>query len=193
MSGTLCPNRPEGFGPQSNLYAHQLTSCFLDIIFVPGITWLFVLSLLLIIYTTRRRIATKYTSAPQPSRNHRILHIIYYLLIIAAAGMATLEIVRLALASLGIGLLPFTYAGLAVAALLRGTRGVRGRVLWWRWANVFLWVGLMVGNALKLAGEVKEGVDTRKDTKYPMSDQITDVAIMLALYVVLAVLEIVLV
>lgn len=106
--------------------------------------------------------------------------------------MCTLEIVRLALAHLGIGLLPFTYVTLFAAFIMRLTRGLGGRMRGWRWANIAIFVALAVTNGVKVAEEVKEGVTTRKGTKYPESDEIIDVSVMIGVYTVLMILELVL-
>ena len=45
---------------------------------------------------------------------------------------------------------------------------------------------LAVVGVVKIVGEVKEGVNTRKGTKYPMSDQVTDVGVDIGLWVLLA-------
>lgn len=121
---------------------------------------------------------------------HRVSKIFYGLLILAQALMCTLEIVRLSLALIGIGLLPFTYTGLLVAFALRFSQRLRGPIQNWRWANLFFWVSLAVANSVKLTGELKEGINSRKGTKYPMIDQITDVAVMIGIFVVLGVLEV---
>jgi hypothetical protein len=52
-----------------------------------------------------------------------------------------------------------------------------------------LWVILEAVGAVRLVGEVKEGVRTRKGTKYPMSDQVTGVGVKVGLWVLLAGLE----
>lgn len=117
---------------------------------------------------------------------------LYYLLLLAQILMCTLEIVRLALAHLGIGLLPFTYVTLFGAFIMRLTRGLGGRIREWRWANIAVFVALLVTNGVKVAEEVKEGVNTRKGTKYPESDEIIDVSVMIGVYTVLMILELVL-
>ena len=117
------------------------------------------------------------------------LSVLYYLLLVAQFLMCTLEITRLSLANLGIGLLPFTYVTLIVAFVMRLTKGFRGRVQGWRWANVAVFVALAIANGVKIAEEVKEGIDTRKGTKYPESDEVIDVAVMVGVYVALVVLE----
>lgn len=119
------------------------------------------------------------------------LSILYFLLLLAQIAMCVLEIARLSLADLGIGLLPFTIVTLLVAGLLRLTRGLGGRVRGWRWANLGVWVALAATEGVKLAGEIKEGTDARKATKYPEADEITDVAVMIGVYVVLSILELV--
>lgn len=106
--------------------------------------------------------------------------------------MCVLEIVRLSLAHLGVGLLPFTFVTLLVAGALRVTRGLKGRMVGgWRWATVGVWIALAVANGVKVAEEVKEGAGTRKGSKYPEADEITDVAVMVGVYAVLMVLEVV--
>lgn len=104
--------------------------------------------------------------------------------------MCILEIVRLSLADLGIGLLPFTFVALIVAGSMRPTVGLRGKAMMWRWLNVGLWVALAVTNSVKIAQEVKEGTAARKGSKYPVIDQLTDVSVMVGVYTVLAMLEI---
>lgn len=103
--------------------------------------------------------------------------------------MCVLEIVRLALAHLGIGLLPFTFVTLILAGTLRFTRGVKGSVMGWRWANLAVFIALAITNGVKIAEEVKEGINQRKGTKYPESDEIIDVSVMIGVYAVLGLLE----
>ncbi|KAH0562444.1 hypothetical protein GP486_002869 [Trichoglossum hirsutum] len=92
-----------------------------------------------------------------------------------AAGMLSVEIARLSLAHFGVGLLPFLYIAFLIALVLRWRRDI-----WrsgWKWCGVALWVMLAVVGVVKIVGETKEGVNTRKGTKYPMSDQVTDVGV----------------
>ncbi|MCJ1351245.1 MAG: hypothetical protein MMC33_001228 [Icmadophila ericetorum] len=217
---TLCSNRPEGFGPISHLYTHILTSCFLDTILIPLISWLYYTTLLLLlIFRSRLPPSTSFknrhittTTTPLTTDSNiessgsgskgriaklqnrtlpqRILFILYHLLLLALLLMNILEITRLSLAHLGIGLLPFIFPSLLIAGALHHTYGFRDRVRGWRWANVGLWVGLIVVELVKLAEEGKEGVGTRKGTKYPESDEIIDVGVMVGCYVVVAVLEV---
>lgn len=119
-----------------------------------------------------------------------VFTILYYLLLPAQLLMCVLEIVRLSLARLGIGLLPFIFISLIMAGSLRYTLLIKRRAQQWRWMNLGLWIALAVTNSVKLSQEVKEGIDTRKGTKYPMVDEITDVSVMIGVYVALGILEI---
>jgi len=124
------------------------------------------------------------------TKKHTILSILYLLLVLAQILMCVLEIVRLALAHLGIGLLPFTFVALITACTLRLTRGFGDTIHGWRWTNLALWVALAVTNGVKIAEEVKEGTGARKGSKYPVADEITDVAVMIGVYAALAILEV---
>lgn len=106
--------------------------------------------------------------------------------------LCILEIVRLSITHLGVGLLPFTLVVLITAAAVRFTKGLRGRIYAWRYLNLALWVALAVTNGVKIAQETKEGTGSRKGSKYPEADEITDVAVMIGVYAVLALLEIIL-
>ena len=196
-------------GPLSHLYSHILTSCFLDTILVPLCTWLYLLGVVVLAAAGARR-SPGIRRAQKTSedveidglghrghkRSHGIAHkafsILYYLLLLAQFLMCVLEITRLSLAHLGIGLLPFTFVSLILAFALHFTRGFRGRVLGWKWANLSVFVALAVTNGVKIAEEVKEGTEQRKGSKYPESDEIIDVAVMVGVYAALAILETVL-
>lgn len=103
--------------------------------------------------------------------------------------MTVLEITRLELADLGIGLLPAEWAGFIIAGVLRFSHGIEGRFPRYWIASVVLWVLLIATNAVRLVQMVKEGVDTRKKTAYPMSDQVIDVGVYVGVYFVLGILE----
>lgn len=106
--------------------------------------------------------------------------------------METLEIVRLELAKLGIALLPFTYVALLLALLMRVTSGMGGRLRGWEWANVGVWIGLMVMEIVKVVGLAKMGFTGslgRVGSKYPVSDQVIDGGVMAGVFAVLALLE----
>ncbi|KAI9797758.1 MAG: hypothetical protein M1835_006930 [Candelina submexicana] len=212
----LCANRPEGFGPLSHLYGHILTSCFLDTILIPLCTWLYLTAIIALTITGARCFPHQSTNALRGSRFrgskttheaetnefatgdqtfrhtkiHKALSILYYLLLLAQILMCILEIVRLALAHLGIGLLPFTLVAIITAAAVRFTRGLEGRIYGWKYLNLAIWVALAIINGVKIAEETKEGTDARKGSKYPVADQITDVSVMIGVYAVLACLEV---
>ena len=174
-------------------------------------TWLYLILLgLLYLVTAKTRAATghdivagqtkdaKEWSTPRPwktkSTLYKILAALYYLLIVAQILMCILEITRLSLAHLGIGLLPFTFVALIVAAILRLTFGLRGRIGGWRWANLGLWILLAAANSVKLAEEAKEsdglGGSQRKGSKYMVVDELTDVGVMVGVYVAISILEV---
>lgn len=206
-------------GPQSHLYSHILTSCFLDTVLVPLCTWLYLLALLLLAVTNSRHLSVATRQAfqdvsaidsgsrkkasgvavdqsPEGNREfrsnkiQRALFVLYMLLLLAQLLMCVLEIARLSLAHLGIGLLPFTFVTLLVAGALRLSHKFRVRVRGWRWANLAVWIALAVTNSVKIAEEVKEGTGQRKGSKYPESDEVIDVSVMIGVYAALAILEI---
>lgn len=107
--------------------------------------------------------------------------------------MQTLEIVRLELLHFGIGLQPFTYVGLILGALLHCSEGASGRIRGWQAINGVVWIGGVVMSAVQVVGLSKEGINGRKGSKYPISDQVIDVAVMAGVYAVVMILELVLV
>lgn len=216
---TLCQNREEGFVSPDlpNSHLHKLTNsqgpsssissipttCFIDTIIVPLPVWLYLLALPAAYLLTNRLHAAIFNPSHHASPARRSCmrlstSVLYYFLVIAQILMLTLEIVRLALINRSPDLLPFQYVALALGAFLHFTNGAWGRVreAYWRGANVFVWVGLLAVTCVKVAGlgmmmdmgDVKKGFE-RKESKYPLSDQVIDLAVMAGLYAVLAVLE----
>ena len=206
-------------GPRSHLYSHILTSCFLDTVLVPLCSWLYLLALSVLLFlsakrhssTTRRDRQSPIASVSESKitvpdvevntfseggrrarggKTRTILFTLYMLLLLAQVLMCILEIVRLSLAKLGIGLLPFTFVTLILAGTLRWSLGFGERIFWWQGANVAVWIALAVTNGVKVAEEVNEGTGRRKGTKYPESDEIIDVSVMIGVYVALMVLEV---
>jgi hypothetical protein len=106
--------------------------------------------------------------------------------------MQVLEIVRLELLHFGIGLLPFTIVGLIMGALLHWSEGARGRIRGWQTINSVVWIGGVVMSAVQVVGLIKEGINGRKKSRYPISDQVIDVAVMAGVYAVVGILELVL-
>ena len=121
---------------------------------------------------------------------HRACTIFYFLFILAQTGLCVLEIARLDLANLGIGLLPFTFVTLMTAAAVRYTKGLGSRSFGWRLTNLGAWIALAVTNSVKVAEEAKEGTGARKGSGYPMSEQLAEVSVMVGVYTILALLEI---
>ncbi|RDL36977.1 Uncharacterized protein BP5553_04410 [Venustampulla echinocandica] len=194
---SLCRNRPEGFGPHSTLSSPLPTACFADTIIIPLPVWLaLILFPVLYVLSIHHRSQNFDPSTSHlrivPPRNwlFTTLTAIYYVLIVCNILMETLEIVRLALIHFGIALLPFTYVGLLLGGSLHLTGGLHGRVRGWQAVNTgVLWLGGLAVNAVKAAGLSKEGIDTRKGSKYPLSDQVVDVAVIAGIYAVLGILE----
>jgi heme/copper-type cytochrome/quinol oxidase subunit 1 len=106
--------------------------------------------------------------------------------------MQTLEIVRLELLHFGIGLQPFAYVGLMLGTLLHWSEGAKGRIRGWQTINGVVWIGGVVMSVVQVVGLSKEGINGRKGSKYPISDQVIDVAVMAGVYAVVASLELVL-
>ncbi|KAK0120249.1 hypothetical protein ONS95_011655 [Cadophora gregata] len=195
----LCSNRREGFGPSSSISSPIPTSCFVDIILIPLPIWLAIALLPILFALSLRHRKQNYNpstaylrAVPQRNWGFTITSAVYYILIVANGLMMTLEIVRLELIHFGIGLLPFVYAGLIIAMLLYWSEGVKGRIRGWQAVNAVVWIGGVAVSAVKVIGLSKEGIDSRKGSKYPLSDQVIDVAVMAGVYAVVAILEVVL-
>jgi len=196
----LCgSNRTEGFGPQSSIASPIPTSCVVDVILVPLPVWI-ALALLLILFllSIHHRKANYDPSTAhlraKPKRDclFSTTSALYYILVICNILMQTLEIVRLELIHYGCGLLPFVYVGLIAGALLHWTEGVHGRTRGWQTINAVVWIGGIVMTSVKVVGLSNEGIDGRKPSKYPVSDQVIDVAVMAGVYAVITILELVL-
>lgn len=123
---------------------------------------------------------------------------LYYFFVIALIAMISLEIARLIDAELGIGLIPFLYAGIVIAAGLhffvcRKSYGNKRGVTMVKSVNVLYWLMLVVVFSLKVATYVKEGVHSRDNVepvdRYKVVDEVTDVGVMIFLAVILAILE----
>lgn len=105
-------------------------------------------------------------------------------------AMESLEIARLVVAKLGIGLLPFVWVGVLVACAMHAflkTRSAMG-------ASVVFWIALAAVMAIKLSTLIKEEGQSERTgvaNNYPLGDQVTDVGTMIGVEVVLAVLEII--
>ncbi|OBT77739.1 hypothetical protein VF21_03852 [Pseudogymnoascus sp. 05NY08] len=195
----LCSNRPENFGPQSTLSSPIPTTCFVDVILIPLPVWIALASLpiVLIVSLYNRKVNYNPSTAHlyfQPLRSclYTTTATIYYVLIVCNILMQTLEIVRLSLIHFGIGLLPFAYVGLIIGGALHWSDGVQGRIQTWQGINAVIWLGGTAMSVVKVVGLVKEGINGRKGSKYPISDQTIDVAVMTGVYAAIGMLEVVL-
>ncbi|CZT43320.1 uncharacterized protein RSE6_03335 [Rhynchosporium secalis] len=195
----LCSHRREGFGPSSTISSPIPTSCFADVVLIPIPIWLALALLPILIALSLHHRKQNYDPSTAylravPRRNWGFIttSAVYYILIVANALMMTLEIVRLELIHFGIGLLPFMYAGLLIALLLHWSEGVKGKVRGWQAVNAVIWIGGIVMSVVKVVGLNNEGIDSRKGSKYPLSDQVTDVSVMAGLYAVATILEVIL-
>ncbi|QSZ36324.1 hypothetical protein DSL72_007450 [Monilinia vaccinii-corymbosi] len=198
----LCINRPEGFASKSHLNSSTFpTACFTDVIIIPLPTWLALASIpiLFALGLHHRKINYNPSTAhlrsnTRSSRLYLVVLIIYYILIICNILMLTLEIVRLSLLNYGVGLLPFAYVGLLLSAFLFWSEGMHGHIKWWHGINMLVLIGGIVMSAVQVIGLKQQfGINGRKGSKYPVSDQIIDVSVMAGVYAVIALLEIVLV
>lgn len=195
----LCSNRREGFGPDSTISSPLTTSCFVDVVLIPLPVWLALLLVPILfglsLHHRKQNFnpSTAYLRAT-PRRNWAFngVSATYYVLIVCNILMLTLEIVRLELIHFGIGLIPFAYVGLLLSCALHWSEGARGRIRGWQTIAGIVWMGGLVMSAVQVAGLSKEGIHARKGSKYPISDQIIDVAVMAGVYAVVAILELVL-
>lgn len=119
----------------------------------------------------------------------------YYFCVAVVVLMETVEVARLALAQLGVALVPFVYALCALAIALQATNGLRGVLRGWQVALLLAWLLSACITAAKLAAVREFGTDgpyARVGSRYPTDDQITDLAVLLVFYVLLVVLELIL-
>ncbi|KAH8601163.1 hypothetical protein B0O99DRAFT_502107 [Bisporella sp. PMI_857] len=195
----LCENRPEDFGPSSKLSSPIPTTCFIDAIVIPLPIYVALLLLPLLFLLSLHHRKQNYNPSTthlrqKKSRNclFTTTSVIYYGLIIANILMEVLEIVRLSLLKYSIALLPFVFVGLLLGGYLHWGQGAGGRIRGWQAINGILWVGGIVVNSVKVVGLTNAGIHGRKGTKYPVVDQVTDIAVMAGVYAVIAILELVL-
>ncbi|KAG7093349.1 hypothetical protein E1B28_007030 [Marasmius oreades] len=126
--------------------------------------------------------ATGFKELPYP----RWLHFIYMLLILAAFGMSVLEIVRLAMADMGVGFLPLSSAGLfLVLNIMWQERKARTREM--LMVLTAYWLFMAAAETVKIVRLhtldqiLSDAIEDRN--LYPSSVQILDNAVLLGLYV----------
>lgn len=113
--------------------------------------------------------------------------------------MLSLEIARLVDAELGIGLLPFLYPAFILAGLFRAVvdfhwiRTDKRFAVAVKVVNLLFWIMLIAVFAIKVGAYSLEGLGDRDGRepveRYKVVDEVTDVAVMVGLAVVLAVME----
>lgn len=109
-------------------------------------------------------------------------------LLLCCCSTDILQIVRLALADRGVGLLPFNLAGILIVLVLMHVRTPDGVAV----STVCLafWSLLITFTSVALAGMGKlEGIEDRKGTEYLLSDEMIDVGVQVGLYAVFWVVE----
>ncbi|KAL8293787.1 hypothetical protein RQP46_000488 [Phenoliferia psychrophenolica] len=187
--------RVGGFGPMIQGGTHQyLTSCFNDVVLLPLPTWLLILIGVPILAMSARSNRGMVVRASLVSR---IFTWVYHLLILAALLMSILEIVRLALSDSGIGLLPFTLAGILIAMGMlvlrrKGTRKPRvvGGILAAYWGLLIAFQSVKV-DTLVWVENMAKAAGSKGPAMYPNSDKSLDNYVILGLYVVLFLYEVV--
>jgi len=216
----LCSNRPEGFGPHSSMHGQLPTTCFLDIIVVPLSVWIYLallafiaLPLFLLSHFRSSSSVPKsaffnpssdgndVTSRARPRWLLLTVRILYYFLVIAIIAMVSLEIARLETAELGIGLLPFQYVGVVIAAIVHSlllvaakrrkagkSRSASSGVMVEKlviMAGTLFWLMLTITWALKIATYAVEGIYSRDgmvpQDAYRVVDEVTDLGVMVLL------------
>ncbi|KAI9736570.1 MAG: ubiquitin-specific protease doa4 [Claussenomyces sp. TS43310] len=189
-------------GPSSNLSNPLPASCFVDVVLIPLPVWIYIILVATLAVLSIHQRQKKYNPSTlhlrmvhRSSILYRILLAVYYLLLIANILMTTLEIVRLSLIHFGVGLLPFSYVALLLGLFLHLTDGGVGQLrlkrTYWIAANEVAWLGLMIMSVIKTVSLVymENNGTRRKGTKYLVSDQVIDVAVMSGVYLVIGLLE----
>ncbi|KAH8887676.1 hypothetical protein GQ53DRAFT_606715, partial [Thozetella sp. PMI_491] len=188
----LCMNRPEGFSLSSTISDGLPTQCLFDAVLVPLPAWIYFAALLLCAVIFPSALSSQRT--PPPRRwVQKTFVVAYYFCIGVIVLMESVEIGRLAAASLGVGLVPFIYVGCAVACALQATDGLWGHAKGFQVAGALFWALSLCITSVKLAAVVRFGVTgplARLDTAYPISDQVTDLAVELPFYALLVALEV---
>ncbi|KAK7049808.1 hypothetical protein VNI00_005238 [Paramarasmius palmivorus] len=173
----LCANRVPLPGSPS--------TCTLDTVIVPLPSFLLVAAFLLLYLRL-----LKAKPSPGATSYPKWLHYVYFILVIAALGMALLEIGRLVVDDLGVGLLPITpVAFFLVLYILWHERRVRTRAMSYLLSGYWLFLCIVfIVKTVRL--RVLEQHESAK-SKYPASDQLLDNAVMAGLFAVFFCAEII--
>ncbi|TLD25445.1 hypothetical protein PspLS_06118 [Pyricularia sp. CBS 133598] len=197
----LCTNRPEGINAVSGISRPLPTQCFFDTILMPLPTWLLITALLLLVIIFPAAEQTGRPRAGNPRQWVRRGTLgVYYFFAIAAVGMQLLEVGRLVAANLGVALLPFATVGTLLVVVVRGlsdqtlplrrSAAMATSVVFWTLGMCMATV--KVAALTRFMGDPEEGAvspQARQSSAYPVVDQIIDNAVLVGLYVLLAVLE----
>lgn len=157
-------------------------------------TWLYLLALPVLFFLTSKRGRVP-KRAPRSSLSSTwrakwkriLLFAGYYFVVGVLVLMESVEVAGLARAKLGVGLIPFAYAGYLAAAVLQATDGGLRRVRGYWAASTAFWVAGAAITGLKVAGVMGLGLAgrlAREDTTYATVHQFTDLAILGVFYVV---------
>lgn len=99
-----------------------------------------------------------------------------------------LQIVRLALANRGVGLLPFNLAGILIMLVLLHVRTPAPSAV--SFVMLGFWTMLLTFTSVALGGLGKlNGIEDRKGTEYLLSDEMIDVGVQVGLYAVFWIVE----
>ncbi|KAJ7284983.1 hypothetical protein C8J57DRAFT_705646 [Mycena rebaudengoi] len=152
------------------------STCQLDTAIVPLPSFFLLVALAANFFLSKRGSKTKITSV-------KWLHITYLVLVGAQFGMTVVELVRLVLEKMGVGLLPVTsIAYICVFVILWRERPARTRpvlfifAVYWFFLTIFLIV-----KSVRLQRLVELNPTTTKTSQYPSSDWLLDNVVMLGL------------
>ncbi|KAF8885922.1 hypothetical protein CPB85DRAFT_362097 [Mucidula mucida] len=160
------------------------TTCLLDTVLVPLPSFLFIVAIPVALFYQRGRILPRIHS-------RRWLHITYLALVAASWAMTILEIIRLGLENMGVGLLPITTIGLMLAffVLLTERKGPT-RVVSMIFASYWLLLSIMfIIQSVRLHLLEKLNPTTMENSKYPSSDWFLDNVVMMALFIIFFIYE----
>ncbi|KAJ7475843.1 hypothetical protein FB451DRAFT_259215 [Mycena latifolia] len=155
------------------------STCTLDTAIVPLPSFFLLVALAANVYITRTHVPTT------KIKSVKWLHITYLVLVGAQIAMTILELVRLALEHLGVGLLPLNTIGLLCVFVVLWRERSSGRTRSVLLILAAYWFFLTIFEAIKTARLhtlMTLNPTTTKTSQYPSSDWFLDNAVMLALY-----------
>ncbi|KAJ4415228.1 hypothetical protein N0V82_007465 [Gnomoniopsis sp. IMI 355080] len=216
---SLCgTTRPEGFELKSRITIGLPTQCFLDVVFVPLPTWIyiFVLTTILSVVLYRRVTGLTARAARLQKRRSRVSRVllgpadanavknkpwvrntiigIYYFLIAVVLGLESVEVARFVQSDMGIGLTPVVYGGCVIAISLRATKGFKNKVPGWQTASQLFWLVSAVVTLIKAVAvgrmlNFPGGRFAREDSVYPAKQQLAVQSVLVIVYVSLLITE----